>query len=726
MTRDLDTLLREAVATTPVDTDAVLGRARTIRRRRATGRVVAALAVLSVVGVGATALFDDEPVAPIVSSDPIEVEGALAPVVPGVPVDDAGVLLRAIVEPGDVPDLDLFSDRPAVTAVGPDGTWVRVDRGAMSYGRGPDRLRSPGFGDVHLRTAAVLGDGTIVAIGSTPMTRLLDTLVVVEPGAEPDVRRLDLVDEVEALDLAIVQTTDRVRVVSSLAGAVHGVVDVWSADTGFVDEVRVVTVTVEDLTRMQLGDDVGSPDGMIRTARADGLTLDVDWRGGETGSNGSRHPSNVIGGRLMAMRWDFADNGLAALYVLGPGDGVAAVVPLGVVPDDCCAAAPWTPVLSVDGAVWQPLADGGVRTLVPAGGLPDAPTRSLTAPPQLPAADLPPIPSRPARSSTGLEVVGAGDVADAPSGTLSGVPVHDALPARYDHEVVAVSPSGSVVVGVEDPSVRSGAGRGFAVLNPTGAVERVQRGDVYTDWSGLPVLGFDASGNLWALADRWWSHAGFPDLVVRRPGEGSFTSVGHLPLTDLLDSDAGRVVFHVTGDEVALVAWTTDAAGRDVLAGRVVVARDGAALTAAERSATVGTLPGHATALGPIYGRRVVESIGWDGMVNQPGMTRLSGPFTGAALPGAVDHTEATGYGGTRPARGLPGSVVSLVLSHGGRDAATTSILLTDPAGTAAALTVEGDVQPLVAADGSVWGAVHDDDAGRLVRLLDPDWSSAG
>ncbi len=717
MTRDLDTMLRDAVATTPVDTAAVLDRAATIRRRRTGGRIVAALAVLAVVGVGVTSVLGDEPVAPIVGTDPVEVEGALAPVLEAEVVDPSLPLLRVDVDVADVPQVPDLGERPGdtddvphVLAVGPDGTWVATLGRQLVVGDADGTARRHAVS--HVATAAVLPDGSVLAGLAASPGAPIDRLAHVRDGELTIDVLTTAVPTSSTSRHVLVQDPDRVTIAVRGPFGAWQELEVWTAAAGVVVDAALTDVPRATSATWERVDATGADDRRSSVGRGDGLVLQVGRSDRTDAANMGAWSEHVVGGRLaQGLGWlDEEPDLVSVVTVLGPGH-TAAAVPVRLPPSDDGWSEVAEPLLSVDGALWLRTRDGAppVR-IVPAGGLP-GPTDLAGGPAPLPEAVVGvALPDRTGGAGD-VVVVEHGGTGAVPATPVTGRELHAAHPGGCCWVPSTISPDGTLAVWAE-PNGLDSRGRDVQVVTPEGAIERVSARDLYGTDRG-PALAFDDSGNLWALADRWWSHAGFPDLVVRRPGEGSFTSLGHLPLDALLGSDAGRVVFHVEGDEVALVGWTTDAAGRQVLAGRVVVAAAGQALSAEQRAAHALPGPSPAITSGTLLPHLRV------GTVDPSPSASLSGPFLGQVLPASVRHT--TSYVGLPHRRDLVGGLV--VAAGPADDEVTTTVLVSDRAGVTAGLLVRGGAEPLAAADGSVWAVV---DGASVVQLLTHDWRPAG
>lgn len=716
MARDLDTLLREAVATTPVDTEAVLDRARTIRRRRTAGRAAAALAVVAVLGSGLSLALDTGPVAPIVGSDPAEVEGALAPVLEAEIMDASLPLLRVHVDVDDVPqapDLGARSqddDALSAQAVGPDGTWAAIQGRQLVVG-------VPGAGTTThavstVVAAAVLPDGDVLAALAASNGAPVDRVVHVRDGQATTSVLATRVPQTETSRTVLVQDLDRVAIAVRGETGSWQELELWTAGDGVVTDADLAPAAHDTAAAWELDEGPTSSERGTGLVRGDGLVLEIQRSDRRDAANMATWSDSVVAGRqVRGLGWsDTAGDPVSVVAVVGPRDA-AAVVPVRLQP----AADGWAelaePLLSVDGALWLRARDGSAPVrIVPPGGLPGAVEVSDGTTPLPEATVGVAVPARAPVTASTVTVIDHGDTGTVPATMLGGRVLHDAVPDGCCQVASAVAPDGTFALWAETAGPPSR--REVVVVTPEGQVQPVSTGTLYGDIDG-PSLAFDASGNLWALADRWWSHAGFPDLVVRRPGETSFTSVGHLPLGDLLGSDAGRVHFHVEDDEVALVGATTDAAGREVLAGRVVVAAGGGAVPADQRAAFALPGPTPAITSGTLRPHLSVGTTGADGSAS------LSGPFLGATVPAMVEHDlQYLGF----PHRGdLVGGLV--VASGVTDDDGATTVLVSDRLGTTAALVVPGDAAPVTAPDGSLWALV---DGRRVVQLLTAEWHPAG
>lgn len=403
MTRDLDSLLRTAVTSTPVDTAEVLHRARTLRRRRATGRAIATLAVLAVAGIGVNAAFDRGPAAPVVGTDrdevegpavgtePLEVEGpvfgtvevldAPAPVLPAQVVDASVPLLRVDVEVDEVPPLPDLIDPSArgvaewwVEAVGPDGTIAATSNRSRLHVEGPRGSSTHDLGAT-IAIVVVLPGGDVLAALSDGFEAPIDRLVHVVDGNAttlPLAATLARGSGREPLvvfdGLVVIQDEDRVRVAAPTDLGGWRALDVWTAEAGVISDAAVVDVAPADAVGWG-GVDLGPFGVHSRVAVSDGPVLEIrrsDRSDAAPPIDRVWRDHVVNGRRVEALYWD--DEGdFSIIGVVGPGTEGAAIPvrlpkrwPSGMYP-----------LLSVDGAVWLRVHPGtGVLRIVPPGGLP--------------------------------------------------------------------------------------------------------------------------------------------------------------------------------------------------------------------------------------------------------------------------------------------------------------------------------------------------------------------
>lgn len=710
MSTDLRTLLDDAVVDTTLDVEAALSRGRTLRRRRAATQAVAVLTLAVTVGVG---LPQALPVtrAPIVSSVPADApHPLLVPV-----VDDTTGALTVELDVADLPDA-LPGEGVAlavrdVLAVGADGTVVARaladDAGTSGlHVQAPDGTLRQYEPDVRITAAAVAPDGTIVAVG----VRGRDGVVVaVSDGGSATVDLgpdgIDLSGEQSPVQLAVVGDAVDLLVYEeddAFGRAQLRRAPLWNPDERLIIADLSAATPSTMLFPLAAPDVPFLPDDLV-VGLPDGRSLAVVVTGGDgpAGSQSRGGGAPVVDGvHVGAAILDRVDGTAVAVGLAAhPATGEALVVPMppgpeGLLLDGVALHA------TTGGALWAITTDpssGGRLHRV-------ASTRPWAQPA---TATLPRAPDRPSGDLPGGAVIAPGEVAairTTPAPLGDGRVLYDSSIPGRPTSLLAVAPDGTAVVDGPD---------GLLLDAPDGddAVAQIEVRQLWQPREGAdgPGVAFDTDGNLWALADRWWSGARYPDLVVHRPGERGFASVGHVRVRHLLGVDAPDVVLHVQGDEVALVGAGIADDGTALPLRRVVVARAGDRIV----DAPVQRLPGPNVIGEPSGVRTRLAVYGFD--------AELRGPFVPVdVVAGRPDlRTDAI------PARAtsLDGGIVlasptlpsgdQLVLA-GAPDGSTLAQVVPPPSSTCSRLCDDS----LAAADGSIW-LLRD---GALVPLVDGAW----